>query len=62
MYMNFDRDMKLHICPHCGAAFFIMKKEDPDAPRCYHEEGVIQCPGCKGDVPVEDEQMLGEDA
>ena len=54
--MNFDRDMKLYICPHCGAAFFIMKKEDPDAPRCYHEEGVIQCPGCKEEMPVEEEE------
>lgn len=54
--MNFDCNMKLHICPNCGAAFFIMGKEDPDAPRHYHEDGAIQCPGCKGDVDVEEEE------
>ena len=51
---------KLHICPHCGEGFFLLKKtegmpeafEDAELP----EDGVIPCPYCKEEMKLEGEE------
>ncbi|MDO4837849.1 MAG: hypothetical protein Q4B32_05600 [Clostridia bacterium] len=55
-----NANWKLHICPHCGEGFFLLKKAD-GTPETFEdaelpEDGVIPCPYCKEEMRLEGEE------